>query len=81
MKITILAAAVAAGLACSAATASAGSRDTGNAIMGAGAGFLVFGPVGAVAGAAVGYTSGEGIARSWRGSRRPPRRVHRTTHR
>jgi uncharacterized membrane protein YdjX (TVP38/TMEM64 family) len=52
----------------------------GNAAIGAVAGGVVFGPVGALAGAAVGYTAGEGIARDWGLNRsRPPRRV-RNTH-
>ncbi|MPZ37588.1 MAG: hypothetical protein GEU95_05915 [Rhizobiales bacterium] len=76
MKITIAAAAVAAGLVFAPAAALADRAvNTG---LGAGAGLLVFGPVGAVAGAVVGYTAGNGIARSWGVSRRhrkPPRRV------
>ncbi|TMK00743.1 MAG: hypothetical protein E6G71_19105 [Alphaproteobacteria bacterium] len=44
----------------------------GDAALGAISGALVFGPVGAVAGALVGYTAGPSIARSWglRGSSR-----------
>jgi hypothetical protein len=44
----------------------------GDAALGALSGALVFGPVGAVAGALVGYTAGPSIARSWglRGSSR-----------
>src|SRR5438105_51747 len=44
----------------------------GDAALGAISGALVFGPIGAVAGALVGYTAGPSIARSWglRGSSR-----------
>jgi hypothetical protein len=45
-------------------TASAEER-TGDAALGALAGAVVLGPVGLVAGAAVGYTAGPSIARSW----------------
>lgn len=48
--------------------ASAQERG-GDAALGALSGALVFGPVGAVAGALVGYTAGPEIARSW-GARR-----------
>ena len=78
MKFTIAAAAVAAGLALTPATAHADRAvNTG---LGVGAGLLVFGPVGAVAGGVVGYTAGHGIARSWglsRPHRRPARKVRR----
>src|SRR3954466_5091507 len=37
----------------------------GDAALGALSGAVVFGPVGAVAGAVVGYTAGPSIARSW----------------
>jgi hypothetical protein len=37
----------------------------GDAALGALSGAIVFGPVGAVAGALVGYTAGPSIARSW----------------
>src|SRR5262245_52744138 len=43
-------------------------------------GLVVFGPVGAIAGAAVGYTAGHGIARSW-GLSRPPYRPARNLQR
>jgi hypothetical protein len=53
----------------------------GSAALGAVSGAVVLGPVGAVAGAVIGYTAGPAIARSWgmRGSRsarhrQPPRR-------
>ncbi len=45
----------------------------GNAALGAVSGALVFGPVGLVAGAVIGYTAGPAIARSWRGERHQPR--------
>ncbi|NUR14672.1 MAG: hypothetical protein HOQ20_22925 [Bradyrhizobium sp.] len=66
-------------LACGPASAVAQER-AGDAALGALSGAVVLGPVGAVAGALVGYTAGPSIARSWgvRGSRsakhRPPRR-------
>jgi hypothetical protein len=44
--------------------ASAGER-TGDAALGALAGAVVLGPIGLVAGAAVGYTAGPSIANSW----------------
>jgi hypothetical protein len=78
MKATIAAVAIASALLV--APASARDRDVGNALLGTGAGLIVFGPVGAVAGAAVGYTAGEGIARSW-GIRRPPRKVRKPANR
>jgi hypothetical protein len=48
---------------------------TGDAALGALSGAVVFGPVGAVAGAVVGYTTGPAIASSW-GLRRPGRHYH-----
>jgi hypothetical protein len=78
MKVVIVIAAVAASLV--AMPASARDRNVGNALLGTGAGLIVFGPVGAIAGAAVGYTAGEGIARSW-GIRRPTRKVRRAKSR
>jgi len=49
----------------------------GSAALGALSGGLVFGPVGLVAGAVVGYTAGPSIARSWRANRhRPRQRAH-----
>lgn len=58
--------------------ASAGERATG-AALGAVSGAVVLGPVGAVAGAFIGYTAGPSISRAWgvRGnsSARQPRRT------
>jgi hypothetical protein len=48
----------------------------GDAALGALSGAVVFGPVGAVAGAVVGYTTGPAIASSW-GLRRSKRHYHR----
>jgi hypothetical protein len=49
---------------------------TGDAALGALSGAVVFGPVGVVAGAVVGYTTGPAIASSW-GLRRHGRHYHR----
>jgi hypothetical protein len=76
MKITIAAAAIAAGLIF--APAAAHADRAVNTGLGVGTGLLVFGPVGAVVGGVVGYTAGDSIARSWgvsRPHRRPVRRV------
>jgi len=61
--------------------ASAEER-TGDAALGALAGAVVLGPIGLVAGAAVGYTAGPSIANSWglrrshhRHSGKPPAKV------
>jgi hypothetical protein len=61
--------------------ASADER-TGDAALGALAGAVVLGPVGLIAGAAVGYTAGPSIANSWglrrahaRQPARPPAKV------
>jgi hypothetical protein len=61
--------------------ASAEER-TGDAALGALAGAVVLGPIGLVAGAAVGYTAGPSIASSWglrrshqRHSGKPPAKV------
>jgi hypothetical protein len=48
----------------------------GDAALGALSGAVVLGPVGAVAGAVVGYTTGPAIASSW-GLRRHGRHYHR----
>ncbi|HLZ00803.1 MAG TPA: hypothetical protein VKR55_01485 [Bradyrhizobium sp.] len=57
--------------------AVAGEHRGGDAALGALSGAVVLGPIGAVAGAVVGYTAGPAIAHSWgfRGSRPAPRRV------
>ena len=58
---------------------TAGAQErAGNAAIWAVAGAVVFGPIGALAGAAVGYTAGQGIARDW-GLRRW-RPAHRVRH-
>ena len=58
-------------------SAHAGER-AGDAALGALSGAVVFGPVGLVAGAVIGYTAGPSIAQSWRNNRHHPRRVVRT---
>jgi hypothetical protein len=79
MKLTMAAALVAAS--CMSSGALAGER-VGDAALGALSGAVVFGPIGALAGAAVGYTTGPEIAHSWglrrtdpRYSRRPVKRA------
>lgn len=70
-------------LACVPVSAIAQER-AGDAALGAVSGAIVLGPIGAVAGALVGYTAGPSIARSWgmRGShsarQRQPRRAAAT---
>jgi hypothetical protein len=60
----------------------AAQERAGNAAIGAVTGAVVFGPVGALAGAAVGYTAGQGIAHDWGLRRwRPAHRVRRTNDR
>jgi hypothetical protein len=61
---------------------AAAQERAGDAALGAVSGAVVLGPVGAVAGAFIGYAAGPSIAQSWglRGSRsahrrRPPRRA------
>ncbi|WP_167767405.1 hypothetical protein [Bradyrhizobium frederickii] len=68
-------------LACAPVSAVAQER-AGDAALGAVSGAVVLGPVGAVAGALIGYTAGPSIARSWgmrgshsAGNRPPPRRA------
>jgi hypothetical protein len=63
MKRTIAFAALALSLISSAAMAE--ERRGSDAALGALSGAVVFGPVGAVAGAVVGYTAGPSIAHSW----------------
>jgi hypothetical protein len=60
--------------------AQAGER-VGDAALGALSGAVVFGPVGLVAGAVVGYTAGPHIAQSWRNSRHHPRHSVRSQKR
>jgi hypothetical protein len=60
----LAAAAAALALAAAPGVAQAGER-LGDAALGALAGGVVLGPVGAIAGGAVGYTAGPGIAHSW----------------
>jgi len=74
----IIAIGIAAALAYAATPAHAGRAV--NTALGTLSGLVVFGPVGAVAGAAVGYTAGKGISCSWgikRSCRRPARRSYR----
>jgi hypothetical protein len=54
--------------------AAAAQENATNTALGALSGAVVFGPVGAVAGAAIGYTMGPSIKRAWteRGSKPPP---------
>jgi hypothetical protein len=63
MKKTI--AIVALSLSLTAAQARADEHRGGDAALGALSGAVVFGPIGAIAGAAVGYTAGPSIAHSW----------------
>jgi len=63
MKKTIAFAALAFSLISS--TAMADEHRGGDAALGALSGAVVFGPIGAVAGAVVGYTAGPSIAHSW----------------
>lgn len=72
----------AAGLLLMSSAAMAGERPT-DAALGALSGAVVFGPIGAVAGAVVGYTAGPSISHPWRRSngarhaRRPARQETR----
>jgi len=68
----ILTAALAAMIAL-APTGGFAQERAGDAALGAVSGALVFGPVGAVAGALVGYAAGPSIARSWGLKRSEPR--------
>jgi hypothetical protein len=60
-----------------AATSAIAGERTGDAALGALSGALVLGPVGAVAGAVVGYTTGPDIAHGW-GLRSSPHRRPRS---
>ena len=53
------------GLSMMSSNALAGEHRGGDAALGALSGAVVFGPVGALAGALVGFTAGPGIAQSW----------------
>ena len=77
MKAMIAAVAIALSLAF--ATNSAYAGRVANTAIGTLAGLVVFGPVGAVAGAAVGYSAGHGIARSGGYLDRPTRRLGRSS--
>ncbi len=57
-------------------SAALAQERAGSAALGALSGAVVLGPVGALAGAVVGYTAGPSIARSW-GLRRSSTRRHR----
>ncbi|WP_374548028.1 hypothetical protein [Rhodoblastus sp.] len=63
---TSLAAILALGLVCASAEAFADERPL-DGLLGAGAGALVFGPVGLVAGGVIGYAAGPGIGCGLRG--------------
>src|SRR5262245_50732800 len=52
----------------------------GDAVLGALSGAIVLGPIGAAAGAAVGYVAGPAIARSWGMGRSDPHYRRRTAH-
>ncbi|MBV8835594.1 MAG: DNA-directed RNA polymerase subunit N [Alphaproteobacteria bacterium] len=59
--------------------AAQAQERAGDAALGALSGAVVFGPVGLVAGAVVGFTAGPSISRSWRHNRHYPRGA-RTKH-
>src|SRR5262249_29438788 len=60
------------------ASAAQAQERVGDAALGALSGAVVFGPVGLVAGAVVGYAAGPSISRSWRNNRHHPRRFAQT---
>src|SRR4249920_2873051 len=74
MKKMIVAAVIAAALAPMGALAQ---ERVGDAALGALSGAVVLGPIGAVAGAVVGYAAGPSIARSWGFDRRSSARPRR----
>lgn len=61
-------------------SAAMAQERAGSAVLGALSGAVVLGPVGAVAGAVVGYTAGPSIARSW-GLRRSSARQRQSSKR
>ena len=67
-----------AALAVSLMSPAVAQERTGDAALGALSGAVVLGPVGAVAGALVGYTAGPSIARSWGWRRGHARRARGT---
>ena len=76
MKAIIAVLGIAVTFACATTPAHAGRAV--NTALGTLSGLVVFGPVGAVAGAAVGYTAGKGISCSWgMKCRRAARRSYR----
>jgi len=76
MKAIVAILGIAATIALAATPAHAGRAV--NTALGTLSGLVVFGPVGAVAGAAVGYTAGKGISCSWgMKCRKPARRSYR----
>jgi len=77
MKIIIAVAVIALALASSRAVAQ---ERAGSAAIGAVSGAVVLGPVGAVAGAVIGFTAGPEIARSWRASSHPRHRARVVKH-
>ena len=68
-----------AALAVSLMSPAVAQERTGDAALGALSGAVVLGPVGAVAGALVGYTAGPSIARSWGWRRGHARRERRSS--
>jgi hypothetical protein len=75
MKRTLVAAVIAGSLFSFEASAQ---ERAGSAVLGAVSGAIVLGPIGAVAGAFIGYSAGPAIAHSWRGGRSASRsRVRR----
>jgi hypothetical protein len=63
-----------AGIVLALASSSAHAQErAGSAAIGAVSGAVVLGPIGAVAGAVIGFTAGPAIARSWSGQRHEPR--------
>ena len=79
MKKIALTTALALGLILTASAADADSRIV-DGVMGAGAGALVAGPVGLVAGGIIGYSSGPGISCSMRNDCRRGFRHHHHHH-